>query len=147
MVTNTALPPARKVITLTDQLRRHRCEVARWALASGRILNLDALTIVLTTRSGDHERWRTDDVSVFLWSSAAATCAELGVELPASTAETLWSYLTFLAEVGDLSGDPLVDLRLELAECAGLNRSGRLRHPAGSRRTANVHAFRRRRQA
>ncbi len=147
MVINTALPPARRVITLTDPLRRHRCEVARWALASGRVLNLDALTIVLTARAGQHLRWTTDDVSVFLWSTATLTCAELGIELPASTAETLWSYLLFLSEAGALQGDSLVDLQLELSECAGLNRAGRLRHPASSRRTADVHAFRQRRRA
>jgi hypothetical protein len=55
-------------------------------------------------------------------------------------AESLWTYLTFLFEEGQLASgsSPLAELRAALIENAGVTRTGRARHPAGTRRRAEV---------
>lgn len=133
--------PVRSRLPLTEPLRHHRCEVARWALENGATLNLDALTVIFGVRSGAHFfpstsffEWDTSDVAALLWNEAAGLCLELGIELPSASAETLWSYLTFVRSTGAITGGELADLRAELTEVAGLNRSGRLSHPAGTHR-------------
>ena len=131
----------RSQLPLTEPLRHHRCEVARWALGNGATLNLDALTVILGVRSAAHsfpsesfDAWDTADVATLLWNEAASLCLELGIELPSASAETLWTYLSYLRSTGALTGGELADLRSELTDIAGLNRSGRLSHPAGNRR-------------
>jgi len=131
----------RSQLPLTEPLRHHRCEVARWALENGAALNLDALTVILGVRFAAHsfpstsfDAWNTADVAALLWNEAAGLCLELEIELPSASAETLWTYLSFLRATGALTGSELAELRSELTAIAGLNRSGRLSHPAGTRR-------------
>jgi len=126
-------------IELPANLRHHRCAVARWALEEGQSLNVSALTVILECRRrsatliGGFTEWDATEVSELLWSGAAAVCLEHGTELPSGTAETLWAYLTFLDQAGTLQGSTLSGLREELANTAGLDRHGRLRHPSGGR--------------
>ncbi len=133
----------RSRLPLTAPLRQHRCQVARWALEHGATLDLDALTVILSVRSVTHafpspafDVWDTADVAAFLWNEAAGLCLELSVELPSSCAETLWTYFSFVRSTGAITGGELAELRNELTDVAGLNRSGRLSHPAGTRLSA-----------
>ena len=137
---------------LGPALARHRVDVARWALQAGCSLDLDAITVLLGITYGlgaqpDPLRqvWRRDRVAEILWSQAASWCAEAGVDLPTGTSEALWTYLTYLDEIGALRGDSLAELRAELVASAGLDKRGRLRHPSGGRRPkAEVRQLRRR---
>jgi hypothetical protein len=82
----------------------------------------------------------------FVWGTVLEWCAGQGVEAPANVAESLWTYLTFLFEEGHMASgsSPLANLREALVENAGVTRSGRARHPAGSRRRAEVRSLTRR---
>lgn len=154
MPTDTAPPPSvRSLVRLDGKLREHRCAVARYALASGRPLNLDAITAILAAKEIESEsdrhpftRWTTDGLVSFLWGTVAEWCTARGIALPASTAESLWTYLTFLDEAGELaSGSARIDrLQEALRENTGITAAGRARHPAGRRRGGEVRAFVRR---
>ncbi len=128
--------PARHAVHLDAVLREHRTQVARWALGQGRPLNLDAITVILAVRQFEAEadrapftRWTTRGLVGFLWGSATTWCETIGVELPPSLTESLWTYLSYLqAEHEFASGSaPLSQLREVLVESGGLNRSGRAR--------------------
>jgi hypothetical protein len=146
---SSAVPslPARRAVTLSPELRQHRCEVARYALANGLPLNLDAVTIIIATKAIESAaegrpftRWTGRRVVAFIWGTVQEWCAGQGVEAPANTAESLWTYLTFLFEEGQLASgsSPLGELRGALIDNAGVTRAGRARHPAGTRRRAEV---------
>jgi hypothetical protein len=149
MTTETAPTPvaARRGVLLSPRLRQHRCDVARFALATGSPLNLDAITVILAIRDGEatsskvpFTRWTDRRVTELLWGNVLEWCAINGVAEPHNVAETLWTYLTFLFEEGELASGSsrLAALRLALVENAGITRTGRARHPAGRRRGAEV---------
>lgn len=140
--------PARTAVALSPALRQHRMEVARAALAAGRPLNLDAITVILATKQLESAndgtpftRWTTRQVVAFLWGTVLEWCVARGIEAPSNVGETLWTYLTHLADEGELASgsSSLAALREALVENAGVNRSGRSSHPAGSRVQATVH--------
>ena len=152
MTTESAAPslPARRAVTLSPALRQHRCDVARNALANGLPLNVDAITVILATKSMESAaegrpftRWTGRGVVAFLWGTVLEWCAGQGVATPSNVAESLWTYLTYLFEEGELASgsSPLSTLREALVENAGVTRSGRSRHPAGSRRRAEVRSL------
>ena len=137
-----ALAPARQAIALDPDLRHQRHLVARWALAEGRPLNLDAITVILAVRAFEAEadrapftRWTTRGLVGFLWGSATTWCETQGVELPSSLNESLWTYLSYLSAERELASGSatLAQLREVLVESGGLNRSGRARAVRGSR--------------
>jgi len=144
------LPSARRSISLPPRLARCRVELARWALQHGQSVDLDAATIILLASQpvpGRQAgfRWTREQVAELLWTGAADLCRSHGVELPAGTSETLWTLLCHLDATGRLHGDPLPVLKEELTTSAGLDRTGRLRHPSGGRRPrAEVRPLRRR---
>jgi hypothetical protein len=153
MTTETAPRPvaARRAVLLSPRLRQHRCDVARFALASGSPLNLDAVTVILAIREAEASssrvpftRWTDRRVMALLWTDVLEWCAVNGVAEPPNLAETLWTYLTFLFEAGELASGSsrLAELRLALVENAGITRTGRARHPAGRRRGAEVRPIR-----
>jgi hypothetical protein len=154
MPSDTAPPPSvRSLVRLDGPLREHRCAVARYALAKGRPLNLDAITAILSAKELECEterhpftRWTTDGLVTFLWGTVAEWCATRGIAIPPSTAESLWTYLTFLDDTGELaSGSARIDrLREALRENTGITAGGRARHPAGRRRGGEVRALVRR---
>jgi hypothetical protein len=127
---------------ITDpRLRSHRAAAAAWTLSQGRPVRLDALDVILIahavrTGSGFSTTWTAEDIGTLLWQTGLTTSRSLGMDVPTGLAETLWNYLSFLDATNALEGD-LADLRDELRTCAGLDRTGRLRHPTGGvRRTA-----------
>ena len=149
MTTETAptTVSARRAVRLSPRLRQHRCDVARFALASGSPLNLDAITVILAMRDAEASsskvpftRWTDRRVTALLWGNVLEWCAINGVAEPENVAETLWTYLTYLFEVGELASGSsrLAELRLALVENAGVTRAGRARHPAGRRRGGQV---------
>ena len=95
-MTSSVLPP---------ELRNLRVAVARWALANGRPLNRTAITIILGTSRDDakaarrpERRFRNSDLPVFLHQMVPAHCDRTGLEAPPHLAESLWTYLAFLAD-------------------------------------------------
>ena len=142
MPTDTAAAPASQAIVLEPTLRRHRCEVARFALAEGLPLNIDAITVILAakqvesaTEKRPFTRWTQRGLVAFLWGTATEWCAAHGVELPPTTAESLWTYLTFLFEHRELASGSarLTALREALCETADVNREGRALRPTARR--------------
>lgn len=140
MVAPPSAPPARRAIRLDDTLRRHRCEVARYALRAGRPLNLDAITLILAAKQFESNaerrpftRWTRRGLVGFLWGTASEWATRHGVALPESTAETLWTYLGFLDEQDQFASGsaPLAELRAELEDHAGLTSAGHRSRPAG----------------
>ncbi|MEZ5382846.1 MAG: hypothetical protein R2754_13765 [Microthrixaceae bacterium] len=90
---------------LSPELRTLRVEVMRWALAHGRPLNRDAITIVLGTSRADakaalrpERRFRTKDLAVFLHQMVPQYCERSGLVAPPHVAESMWTYLAFLAD-------------------------------------------------
>ena len=143
--------PAREAIQLSPDLRAHRVEVSRWALAHGRPLNLDAITVVLAVRQFEADTdgrpftwWTTQRLIAFLWGSATEWCDVRGVELPDGLNETLWTYLSFLDRTKMLAGGSsrLRQLRDVLVEMGGLTKSGRARVQR-STSTADLHPLHR----
>jgi hypothetical protein len=134
--------PARRVVPLPAELRRHRNEAARWALANGRPLQLDAVTVILAVRRFEAEeegapftRWTTRNLVGFLWGSAIGWCETHDVEVPAGLTESLWTYLSFLGAEGALApgSSSLAQLREVLVDTGGLTRAGRARVGRGGR--------------
>jgi hypothetical protein len=154
MSIDTAPPTSvRHAVRLDDALREHRRAVSRYALAEGRPLNLDAITAILAAKQVEAEhdgrpftRWTTDGLVGFLWGTVVEWCTARGLGLPAGTAESLWTYLTFLDDTGELaSGSARIDhLRQALRENTGITAAGRARHPSGRRRGAEVRTLVRR---
>ncbi len=149
--TNT-VGAARHRAVLSRELRQERCEVARWALATGRPLNLDAITVILAVRSFESERdgkafhrWTSYDITSFVWGSAVGWCSANGVEVPTDLAESTWTYLAFVAATGRLvsGSSPVEDLLEALAEGAGLTRAGRRTRSRRAHPTAEVRVLRR----
>lgn len=141
MTTQTAphtARPARVAAPLEPTLRALRCEAARWALATGRPLNLDAVTVILGARHAEamverrpFNRWTTNSVLTFLFGTADDWCAEHGVAPPTHLGESLLTYVTFLDAVGVLApGSATIrQLTNTIADLAGLTSSGH-RRPA-----------------
>ena len=145
---------ARHTVHLDAVLREHRTEVARWALAQGRPLNLDAITVILAVRQFEAEtdrapftRWTTRGMVGFLWGSATTWCETIGVDLPPSLNESLWTYLSYLHAAHELASGsaPLNQLREVLVESGGLNRSGRARQARGTGQLATTRRLEHRR--
>ena len=145
---------ARHHIHLDPVLREQRTRAARWALAQGRPLNLDAITVILAVRQFEAEadrapftRWTTRGLVGFLWGSATTWCETVGVDLPPSLTESLWTYLSFLSAESELASGsaPLSQLREVLVESGGLNRSGRARQVRGASQLATTRRLQHRR--
>ena len=139
--------PARTSVPLPEDLRQHRCDVARYALAEGLPLNLDAITVVLAAKQFESStdrrpftRWTSTHLMGFLWGTVVDWCRLTDVAVPPSTAESLWTYLTFLFEQGELASGSsrLSDLREVLVEHTNLSRAGRAAHPSSRSRRAQV---------
>ena len=130
---------ARSAVPLPAELRQQRCEVARYALAEGLPLNLDAITVVLAAKQFESStdgrpvtRWTSTHLMGFLWGTVVDWCRTSDVAVPAATAESLWTYLTFLFERGELASGSsrLADLREVMVEHTNLSRAGRAAHPS-----------------
>lgn len=142
MSTLTPHPPIRRAHTIPAgaHLRRHRSDVARWALASGSILRRDALAAIVAARAVSPvgplpDRWTAEDVADLLCSDVPQWCAEHGVAPPPELAATLATYLRYLSAHRLLGpgSDNMGTLRRSIAEHRLGDRESRTSHPAGTR--------------
>ena len=142
MTMQTASPTrtARSAVPLDPALRSLRCEVARWALATGHPLNLDAIGVILAARHHEaivegrpFNRWTTNTVLTFLFGTAEEWCTRQHVTMPSHLGESLLTYVTFLAELDVLaSGSSSIrQLQNTISDLAGLTATGH-RRPARS---------------
>jgi hypothetical protein len=143
MTNSTTISARRRAhsIPASPPVRRHRSEVARWALAKGYLAHRDALAAIVGARAGSPGHgpvtsWTAADVAELLWSGAAEWCASNGAEQPADLAPTLATYLRYLSTHRLLDGrsDDVATLRRAIAENRRVDQSGRSRHPAGANR-------------
>jgi hypothetical protein len=147
MAIHTTEPGLRRAHTVPTHagLRRHRQEVARWALEHGQPVDRDALAAIVGARSVMADgtvsvRWTESDVGALLWSGVANWCLSHGVRPPAQVVPTLATYLRFLSGHRLLSrdSDPMTVLRRAVARHDGddrdRDRGARSRHPAAGRR-------------
>lgn len=149
--TSYATSPARRSVALSPALRRHRCDVARAAMVAGHPLNLDAITVILVTKDLEASnsgtpftRWTSRQVVSYLWGTVSEWCRSRGIEPPENLGESLWTYLTYLFEEGELASgsSTLAELREALMENAALTGAGRSRAPRRSGSVAQVHRLR-----
>lgn len=134
-MTTTSAPPSRsrRAPILEPTLRGLRVEVARWALATGRPLNLDAIGVILATRHGEAASglkgfnwWTTNEVLTFLFDSVDAWCRANEVTVPLHLGESLLTYIDFLAEhrLFARGSSTHRQLRTTIIDLAGLTADG-----------------------
>ena len=131
---HTVLTSARHAIVLTPDQRAIRCEVARWALATGHPLHLDAITVILAVKSFESSidgrpfnRWSAQSTLTFIWGSVREWCGARSIEVPPQLAESLWTWFDFLGRHRQFASgsSTLGALRDVLVDTGGLTRSGR----------------------
>lgn len=108
-------------------LRRRSLDIRRWALAQGRGIDPDALTVILRVIDDDVEHshlaadvWTADRVLEFIWARAWSWCEVEGLTLPPSAPAALLAYLDHLHATGELAAasDPIAILRAQLESTA-----------------------------
>ncbi len=147
MTSRTPLLQARRahVVPAGPNLRRHRRDVARWALANGHLLRRDALAALLGARAvGVGEavpmRWTADDVARLLDGEVVRWCLSHGVQPPGDVPASLATYLRYLSahRLFAPGSDDMGTLRRSIAQHRSGDRSSRSRHPAGTGRAPVV---------
>ncbi len=140
MSTSTAVPTRRAhAVPMHAPLRRHRSDVARWALAHGHPIERDALAAIVAVRADpvtgrlDH-RWDVDEVEQVMWAAVPMWCAAHHIDLPADLATTLGTYLRYLSAHRSLApgSDAILVLRRSVADHRPGPARSRSRHPASS---------------
>jgi hypothetical protein len=143
MAKRTPEPGSRRAHTIPTHagLRRHRRDVARWALAHGHPADRDALAAIVGARAIMSDgtvslRWTATDVRSMLWSGVASWCLAHGVRLPDDLAATLATYLRYLSghRLFERDSDTMTVLRRALSHHDEDDGGSRARHPAGGRR-------------
>ena len=122
MQTSTA-PRARRIARLSSAASTLRLRTTRWALANGRRMDFDALTVILAAKSEvpvPVNRWTEDDVWRLWWIDLSGWCSLRGVPTPDGLATTMITLFAHLDETdGFASGsDSARDLELAM-ESAG----------------------------
>lgn len=127
------------------EIRRHRSDVASWALAHGHLVHRDALAVIVATRSDAFgniaRRWTAQGVGVVLRSGARSWCDRHGAAPPPELATTLATYLRYLSGHRMLAAgsDSAGELRRAVSEYRLPEARSRSNHPtAGARRPAPV---------
>jgi hypothetical protein len=146
MATSTLVPPTGRAHAVPShpQLRRHRRDVVRWALAHGHRLDRDALAVLVSIRSDGagrlSSRWTSDHVARVLWSDVPIWCSSHGVRLPGDVHSTLTTYLRYLSSHRRLEpgSDPIATLRRAVEDHRPGRNSARARHPAAGGAPAPV---------
>lgn len=123
-------------------LRRHRGDVAQWALAHGYVLRRDALAALVGVRAGASgdplsAPWTAAEVGRLMWSGVGEWCEQHGVSPPDELAATLATYLRYLSAHRLLppGSDDVGSLRRAIAEHrTGARGASRARHPASAGR-------------
>lgn len=98
----------RQLAHLNPAVAALRVDVARWALANGRQLDFDALTVILAAkadRTDPIERWTEEDVWRLWWLDLTEWCARRGLRPPDRLASSMLTLLDCLAATGALSPD------------------------------------------
>lgn len=119
---------------------RHRRQVVRWALATGRRVNRDALAALVGSRADDLAEpsavgtptvWTADDIGELLWGGIEAWCTEEYADAPGAddVSTTLDSYLRYLSSNRLLApgSDPVATLRRAITDYGGRRSES---HPA-----------------
>lgn len=126
-------------------VRRHRRDVALWALAHGHVVHRDALAVIVAARSDVFgniaHRWTAHGVGVVLRSGAHSWCDRHGAAPPPELATTLATYLRYLSGHRLLAAgsDSAGELRRAVSEYRLPEARSRSNHPtAGARRPAPV---------
>lgn len=126
-------------------VRRHRRDVATWALAHGHAVHRDALAIIIAGKvnsSGDIScRWTARGVGVLLRSGARSWCDRHGAQPPPDMVATLATYLRYLSghRLLEPGSDSPASLRRAVSEYRSPESLSRSNHPAaGPRRAATV---------
>lgn len=119
--------------------RSLRVQMAAWALAHGRSVDLDALGVLILAKAGRLEpfrEFREETVSSLVLCDAWNVCEHLGVPAPAGLAPTLWVMLDYFADLRLFArgSDRLSVLRLPLQEYGGLDARGRPRLSSSQKR-------------
>ncbi|CAN5413613.1 hypothetical protein BH10ACT3_BH10ACT3_16140 [soil metagenome] len=123
-------------------LRRHRRDVARWALAHGHPVARDALATIVGARAVMSAgtvslRWTAEEVGVLLWSGLTNWCVSRGVRAPGDVVPTLTTYLRYLSghRLLERDSDSMAVLRRAVADFGQQpDKASRSRHPAAGRR-------------
>jgi hypothetical protein len=118
-------PRARRVAQLTPGASTLRLRATQWALANGRRLDYDALTVILSAKAEVPVpvwRWTEDDVWRLWWIDLSGWCTRRGVRTPDGLATTM---LTLLAHLDDTNGfahgsDSLDDLEAAMESAGAL---------------------------
>jgi hypothetical protein len=137
----TTLTRRPHTVPTAPPLRRHRGDVAEWALAHGYVLRRDALAAIVGIRraSGDPlaAPWTAEEVARVLGPGVAEWCAAHGVDHPDELAASLSTYLRYLSATRLLpaGSDNTSALRRAIAEHRVPDRRrSRARHPAAGGR-------------
>lgn len=92
-------PRARRIAHLTPGASTLRLRATRWALANGRRMDFDALTVILAAKAEvpvPVNRWTEDDVWRLWWIDLSGWCALRGVRTPDGLATTMLTLLAHL---------------------------------------------------
>jgi hypothetical protein len=116
-------------------------DVRAWALPKGLVADADAIEVICCTKRArsagrhgfeselDFDRWTVLDVEELLWVELVSYCSDSEQPVPERLAETLWTYLSYMADTGALihPSDTLPTLRTPLIAYGGLGANGRRR--------------------
>ncbi len=141
MSTTTAAPSRRAhSVPAHPSVRRHRGQVARWALANGHLLERDALAAIVAVRAasstGDIDLcWTAQDIGRVMWSAVPMWCSTHQVPSPPDLATTLATYPRYLSAHRQLTrgSAPIAELRRAVADHRPSVQRSRARHPAAGR--------------
>ncbi len=122
MQTSTG-PRARRIAQLSPSASTLRLRATQWALANGRRVDFDALTVILAAKSEvpvPVTRWTEDDVWRLWWIDLSGWCAQRGVPTPDGLATTMLTLFAHLDAEGELAPGSDSPAELEAAmESAG----------------------------
>jgi hypothetical protein len=142
MPTTTTASTTRRAhsVPTHPSVRRHRGQVARWALANGHLVERDALAAIVAVRTDASTgavdmRWTAQDIGAVMWSAVPLWCSTHQVPAPSDVATTLGTYLRFLSAHRQLArgSAPIAELRRAVADHRPSQQRSRARHPAAGR--------------
>lgn len=116
---------ARAHTDFPPELRAHRTAVCRWALANGRSLSVEALSLVLVAKyvvmaecQRTFTEWTEWHVDHLFDEALPKVCAQRRVAPPAALGEAVWVYLEALHATGGFGAGSSPASRLYLAVSA-----------------------------
>lgn len=141
MPTTTVAPPRRAhSVPAHPSIRRHRGQVARWALANGHLVERDALAALVAVRADQTTgvvttQWTAQEIGRVLWSLVPMWCAAHHVAEPRDLATTAATYLRYLSahRLLEPGSDSITALRRSVADHRPTEQGSRARHPAAGR--------------